>query len=79
MQAALLRVKLNFLNEENETSRQLAALYLENVKNPFIILPTITTTPSENVWHLFTIRTSNHEKLKSYLFEQGIHTKYSTT
>ncbi|PIT90791.1 MAG: aminotransferase, partial [Candidatus Komeilibacteria bacterium CG10_big_fil_rev_8_21_14_0_10_41_13] len=39
VQAACLLVKLNYLDQENETRRKLARIYLENIKNAQLILP----------------------------------------
>ena len=39
IQAAVLDVKLKYLDEDNEKRREIAEFYLENIKNPKIILP----------------------------------------
>ena len=39
IQAAVLDVKLKYLDEDNEKRRVIAEYYLENIKNPKIILP----------------------------------------
>jgi dTDP-4-amino-4,6-dideoxygalactose transaminase len=41
IQAAVLRVKLPRLDADNQRRREIAQFYLENIKNPDIILPTI--------------------------------------
>jgi dTDP-4-amino-4,6-dideoxygalactose transaminase len=41
IQAAVLRVKLPRLDADNQRRREIAQYYLENIKNPDIILPTI--------------------------------------
>ena len=71
IQAAMLRVKLKYLDEEINKRRKIANYYLENIKNDNIILPTITT---DSVWHLFVIRTIKREKLQKYLLDKGIQT-----
>jgi len=71
MQAAMLRVKLRYLDKEIEKRKEIAKYYLENITNENIILPTITT---DSVWHLFVIRTSKREKLQKYLLGNGIQT-----
>lgn len=72
IQAALLSVKLSFLNEITEHKRKLAAIYLKELKDDFIC-PTV----SENyfdVYHIFNIRHPKRDELKEYLLHHGIKT-----
>ena len=71
IQAAMLRVKLKYLDKEIENRKEIAQYYLQNIKNDNIILPKITT---DSVWHLFVIRTKNRDKLQKYLLDNGIQT-----
>ena len=71
MQAAVLLVKLKYLDKENDTRRKIAKYYLENIKNKILILPQ-DGTDKEHVWHLFTVRTNDREKFSKYLTDQGI-------
>jgi len=73
IQAAMLRVKLKYLDKEIEKRRKIAEYYIEHIKNPDIILP-FMRKKEEHVWHLFVIRTENRNKLQNYLFEKGIQT-----
>jgi dTDP-4-amino-4,6-dideoxygalactose transaminase len=73
IQAAMLRVKLRYLNNEIEKRRELAVYYLENIKNENIILPTVKYK-NNHVWHLFVIRTQKRAELQQYLLENGIQT-----
>ncbi|WP_299229640.1 DegT/DnrJ/EryC1/StrS family aminotransferase [Sulfurihydrogenibium sp.] len=73
IQAAILRVKLKYLDEEIERRRKIARFYLENIKNNNIILPKVRED-SNHVWHLFVIRTEKRDKLQKYLLDKGIHT-----
>lgn len=73
MQAAMLRVKLRYLDNELEKRRDIANYYLENIKNENIILP-VVRAESNHVWHLFVIRTSKREELQKYLLDNGIQT-----
>ena len=54
LQAAVLSVRLKYLDEENEKRRKIAALYHEQIASPFVTLPDPMPTES-NVWHLFPI------------------------
>ncbi len=71
IQAAILRVKLKYLERENKKRKVVAKYYLENIKNDKIILPKIIT---DSVWHLFVIRTKERNKLQKYLAEHAIQT-----
>lgn len=73
IQAAVLRVKLKYLDEDNRLRQQVAAYYYENIQNPLIKLP--TRLPNENnVYHLFPIFCERRDELQAYLAEQGIQT-----
>ena len=73
MQAAMLRVKLRYLDNELEKRRDIANYYLENIKNENIILP-VVRAESNHVWHLFVIRTSKRDELQKYLLDNGVKT-----
>ena len=73
MQAAMLRVKLKYLDEESNKRREIANYYLENIKNNKLILPTVRTEDN-HVWHLFVIRFSKRDELQKYLSDNGIQT-----
>lgn len=73
MQAAMLRVKLRYLDNEVEKRREIANYYLENIKNDNIILPTVRVKDN-HVWHLFVIRTNKRNELQKYLLDNAIQT-----
>jgi dTDP-4-amino-4,6-dideoxygalactose transaminase len=74
MQAAVLDVKLKYIDAENQRRREIAKRYLAEIKNPKLILPENPSNELEHVWHLFVIRTQEREKLQNYLSEKGIQT-----
>ncbi|MEG0031913.1 DegT/DnrJ/EryC1/StrS family aminotransferase [Acinetobacter sp.] len=77
IQAAMLDVKLKFLDQEVEHRRKIASLYLEKINNPLIELPLSNIDASQydqHVWHLFVIRSRNREILQQYLAENGVQT-----
>ena len=72
LQALILRHKLPLLNKWNEKRRAIANQYhegLKNIKN--IILPLHT---DNHVYHIFPIRIISRNKLKEYLYNNGIET-----
>lgn len=73
IQAAILRVKLKYLDINNHKRKRLAKYYLENIKNKNIILPFYNDDDSHN-WHLFVIKTQRRNELKQYLTYNGIQT-----
>jgi dTDP-4-amino-4,6-dideoxygalactose transaminase len=79
IQAAVLRVKLKHLDDDNQKRREVAQYYIENINNENIILPTFRNSSFvisnlSHVWHLFVIRTKERDKLQKYLTENGIQT-----
>ena len=73
MQAAILRVKLRYLDNEVEKRIKIANYYLQNIKNDKLILPT-ARNEDNHVWHLFVIRTKKRDELQKYLLDNGIQT-----
>jgi len=72
IQAAMLNVKLPYLDEEIAYRRQVAQAYLEGIDNPYIILP--NQSGEAHVWHVFVIRCKQREALQQYLANRGIQT-----
>ena len=73
MQAAFLSAKLPHLERMNEERRRMAKRYLDEIKNPEIILPYVPDYV-EPVWHIFGIRCKKRNELEIYLNECGIGT-----
>lgn len=73
IQAAILDVKLPYLDKDNARRREIAKYYRENITNPKIILPK-TYDEAAHVWHVFTLRTENRDELQKYLEDNGIQT-----
>ncbi len=74
LQAGVLNVKLNHLEEWIKKRNKIAALYLSKLKNcEQVVLPR-TEEWARNVYHLFVIRAKKRDDLKSFLKEKGIET-----
>lgn len=73
LQAALLRIKLKYLEDANGQRRQICSRYLEGIHNEWIMLPGIRKGHG-TVWHQFVIRCECREELIAYLEAQGIQT-----
>lgn len=74
IQAAVLDVKLKYIDQENTRRQEIAYRYISEINNPLIVLPQHSENTNEQVWHLFVIRAQNREKLQSYLNDFGIQT-----
>lgn len=73
IQAAILSVKLKYLDNESASRRKNANFYLENIKNPLITLPHWDKSDN-HVFHLFVVKTPERDRLQEYLTENGIQT-----
>ncbi|CAL2078983.1 dTDP-3-amino-3, 6-dideoxy-alpha-D-galactopyranose transaminase [Tenacibaculum sp. 190524A02b] len=73
IQAAMLRIKLKYLNKEIEKRRKIANYYLLNITNQNIVLP-VLKSQENHVWHLFVIRTAKRDELAEYLKMNGVQT-----
>lgn len=73
LQAAILDVKLKYLDGDNEKRRKISKYYRENIKNENVILPE-TYDEKAHVWHVFPVRVTNREKFQSHLKENEIET-----
>jgi dTDP-4-amino-4,6-dideoxygalactose transaminase len=74
IQAAILDVKLKYIDADNARRREIAHRYIRKIKNDNIILPKIPADEEEHVWHIFVIRTKERDKLQQYLKDSGIET-----
>jgi dTDP-4-amino-4,6-dideoxygalactose transaminase len=73
LQAAILRIKLRYLDSENAKRREIADHYLANIKNTKIKLPQVIEH-CEPVWHLFVVSTDDRDSLQKHLEHNGIQT-----
>ena len=71
--AAVLDVKLKYLDEDNAHRQQMAKLYYEGIKNPLMSLPD-RLDDAQNVYHLFPIFCERRDELQAYLKEKGVGT-----
>lgn len=75
IQAAVLRVKLKYLEDDNRRRRNIAAIYYEALRdNEICKLPSLPADPRSHVYHLFPILTDNRRLLQENLTANGIQT-----
>lgn len=75
LQAALLRVKLPYLDSNNACRRAIARAYRQNIRHSDVTLPTVTLDEESHVWHQFVIRSFDRDGLARHLAECGIQTQ----
>lgn len=71
LQAAILLVKLKYLDEWNQKRRKHAKRYLDLLSDVDLTLPK-EVTGSSHVYHLFVVRTERRDELQRYLTKRGI-------
>jgi dTDP-4-amino-4,6-dideoxygalactose transaminase len=73
LQAAVLRTKLHHLDRWNDQRNRNARFYLETLKDLPIQLPWVDDG-NKHIFHQFVVRSSDRDRLKSFLAERGIGT-----
>ena len=72
LQAAMLDVKLKYLDAENHRRQEIVSLYINKVKNPLIRLP---KSDRACVWHIFPVFCERRDELQQYLLSHGVETQ----
>ncbi len=70
IQAAVLDVKLKYLDADNARRQEIANYYIDSISNSLITLP----LKSESVYHIFPILSTRRDDLQSYLKKEGVET-----
>lgn len=73
IQAAILKVKLAHIDEDNKRRQEIAKFYYENIKNPLVRLPKLLDD-ANNVYHLFPILCEKRDALQAHLSQNQIQT-----
>ena len=73
IQAAVLDVKLKYLDEDNNRRKQIAEYYYDHIQNDVIVLPDVVSVES-NVYHIFPVFCTKRNELQKYLTQQGVQT-----
>lgn len=73
IQAAMLSIKLKYLDQDTSKRQAIANSYLTEINNKYILLPKIPQL-GQHVWHLFVVRTQYRDQLQKFLAQQGIET-----
>ncbi len=73
MKAAVLTIKLQHLQEENQLRRDRALIYENNIINRKITKPQFIDT-NEHVWHQYIVRVDNREAFRAHMLNAGVET-----
>lgn len=73
VQAAVLRVKLRYLDTDNAYRRAIAMQYVGNIHNPHLRLPSAEYC-QESVHHIFPVLCTERDELQQYLLTGGVQT-----
>ena len=71
IQAALLRVKLRYLQAENESRAAIASTYDQCINNPHVKTPTIFEGMTQ-IWHQYVVRVDDREAFRAHLSANGV-------
>jgi len=71
LQAAVLRVKLRYLDRDNAARSRIAALYRELLGGSDLTLP-VERGDARHAYHLFVVRSARRDALLAHLEEQGV-------
>lgn len=72
LQAAVLGVKLKYLDAGNAARRAAAAFYTEQLRGVRDVITPQVRKGSEHVFHLYVIQTERRDALQKYLLERGV-------
>lgn len=75
LQAAVLNVKLRYLDSWTEGRQRNAGLYREFLAKSNAILPQAAPYQTRHIYNQFVIRVANRDKLRAFLAEQGVGTE----
>ena len=69
--ASVLRIKLKYLDSNNQLRSEIANNYILNITNPKIIHPYVANY-GKHAWHLFVVRTEGRDFFLNYLLKNEI-------
>lgn len=73
IQAAMLRVKLRYLDQENKTRNAIARAYCQAINNPRVKTPLIFDSMKQ-IWHQFVVRVKDRDDFRTFLSHNGVGT-----
>lgn len=75
LQAAVLSIKLKYLDQDNARRQAIAAYYATHIDNPAITIPhSVNVNVNSHVFHVFPVLCQQRDRLQAFLAEQGVQT-----
>lgn len=74
VQAAVVGVKLPFVDEESALRRRIARVYGSAIDNRAVSCPEHPADPAEHVWHQYVVRVDDREGFRAFMAAHGVHT-----
>ena len=71
IQAAMLRVKLKYLDNDITKRQYIAKRYRREINNPLVQLPSVSNEMM-HVWHLFVIQCEDRDLFQAHLAQQNV-------
>jgi len=75
LQAAILNVKLRHLVRWTKRRRAIANFYQKNITPHEAMAKPVVIAGAEPVWHLYMLKHESRDRLRKFLFDQGIETR----
>lgn len=73
LQAAVLNVKLRYLDADNQRRKEIARRYFGEIQNPLVEMP-LKDCKADCVFHLFPVLCEERDRLQQHLADNGIQT-----
>ena len=74
MQSAILRVKLKYLDQWNQSRRQVATWYDQSLSGSCLVTP-VEREYAEHVYHVYAVQCKNRSAVQQSLAQRDIHTQ----
>ena len=71
IQAAILDVKLKYIDRDNDRRKEVARYYIDNINNKEIKVPNVTNW-DQHVFHIFPVFCEQRDMLQQYLNDNGV-------
>lgn len=74
IQAAMLSLKLEQLDRDNEHRRKIAERYDNEINNELIVLPKLPAQREAHVWHIYATRCLERDRFMEHMNKEGVQT-----
>lgn len=74
VQAAVVGVKLPYVDEENAMRRRIAEIYDSGIDNRAVVRPEHPGDPAEHVWHQYVVRVDDRDRFRGFMADHGVQT-----